>query len=146
MPAVDYKPELADTARELCERGATVRDLAEFFGVSERTIYRWQISHPAFGQALKLGRFDADERVERSLYHKATGYSFESEKVFQYEGQIMRTPTLEHVPPDTTAAIFWLKNRRPDDWRDKTEVEHSGSVSLIEKLNAAKERLKSSGE
>jgi hypothetical protein len=119
-----YKPEYAVQAQKLCLLGATDVELADFFGVSDRTIYRWQIEFPEFCQALKSGKEAADERVERSLYHKATGYTFDSEKVFQFQGQIVRAPVREHVPPDTTAAIFWLKNRRKEQWRDRHEIEH----------------------
>lgn len=121
----DYKPEYAEQAEKLCKLGATDIDLADFFEVSDRTIYRWQAKHPEFCQALKAGKQSADERVERSLYHKAVGYTFDSEKVFQFQGEIVRAATREHVPPDTTAMIFWLKNRRPEAWRDKHEVEHT---------------------
>lgn len=120
-----YKPEYAEQARKLCELGATDIEIADFFEVSDRTVYRWQLKYPEFCQALKAGKDSADERVERSLYHRATGYTFESEKVFQYQGDIVRAGTREHVPPDTTAMIFWLKNRRPEAWRDKTEVQHN---------------------
>lgn len=116
-----FKPEYAEQATKLCELGATDADLASFFKVSDRTIYRWQNQYPEFCQALKVGKAQADDRVERSLYHKAVGYTFDSEKVFQFQGAIVRAETKEHVPPDTTAAIFWLKNRRPEQWRDKTE-------------------------
>lgn len=116
-----YKPEYAEQARKLCELGATDIEIADFFEISDRTVYRWQLKYPEFCQALKAGKDAADERVERSLYHKATGYSFESEKIFQHQGEIIRAKTREHVPPDTTSMIFWLKNRRPEQWRDKTE-------------------------
>lgn len=124
----DYKAEFADRAEKLCRLGATVTDLADFFEVSDRTIYRWQVQHEAFCQALKVGKAEADERVASSLYHKAIGYTFDSEKVFQHQGEIVRAPTKEHVPPDTTAAIFWLKNRRPDEWRDKRDIEATGDL------------------
>jgi len=123
----DYKAEYAEQARKLCQLGATDKELADFFEVSDRTIYRWQIKHDEFCQALKAGKDSADERVERSLYHKATGYTFESEKVFQHQGEIVRAAVTEHVPPDTTAMIFWLKNRRPDVWRDRREQEITGA-------------------
>lgn len=122
-----YKPECAKQAEKLCKLGATDIELADFFEVSDRTIYRWQTQFPAFCQALKLGKEPTDERVERSLYHKAVGYSFDSEKVFQFQGEIVRTKTREHVPPDTTAAIFWLKNRKPEEWRDVSRQEHTGA-------------------
>ncbi len=121
-----YRPEFAKDAEKLCALGATDIDLADFFGVSDRTIYRWAAEHTAFCQALKAGKAVADERVERSLYHKAVGYTFDSEKVFQHQGEIVRTKTREHVAPDTTAAIFWLKNRKSAEWRDVSRTEHTG--------------------
>jgi hypothetical protein len=118
-----FKPEFIEQARKLCELGATDEEVAAFFDVSTRTIYRWQSANEGFCQSLKAGKVAADERVERSLYHRAVGYTFDSEKVFQFQGQIVRTPTKEHVPPDTTAAIFWLKNRKPSEWRDVRTLE-----------------------
>lgn len=125
-----YKPECAEQAEKLCKLGATDVELADFFKVSINTIANWQRQHPEFLGALKAGKEEADNRVERSLFHRANGYTFESEKVFQFQGEIVRAETREHVPPDTTACIFWLKNRRPDLWRDKQDHEHSGSVKL----------------
>lgn len=122
----NFKPAYVDQARKLCALGATDREVAEFFGVTERTVNNWKLSHPRFFQALKQGKDEADERVVQSLYRKAIGYTFDSEKVFQHEGGIIRAPIVEHVPPSDTAAIFWLKNRQPYEWRDKREVEHSG--------------------
>lgn len=103
----------------------TDEELARFFDVHVATIYRWQATFPEFCEALKVGKAAPDDRVERSLYHKAVGYTFESEKIFNYQGEIVRAKCVEHVPPDTTAAIFWLKNRRKDDWRDRHE--HTGA-------------------
>lgn len=116
-----FKPEFVEQAKKLCELGATDVEMADFFNVAVSTFYLWKNKQPEFSEALKAGKSAADERVERSLYHKAVGYTFESEKVFQHQGQIIRAPIREHVPPDTTAMIFWLKNRRADDWREKTE-------------------------
>lgn len=116
-----FKPEYVDQARKLCKLGATDVELADFFGVSVTTIKNWQSEHDEFLSALKAGKEQADDRVERSLYHRATGYTYDSEKVFQFQGEVIRAPIREHVPPDTTAAIFWLKNRRKAEWRDRTE-------------------------
>jgi hypothetical protein len=117
-----YRKEFCKQAEKLCELGATDRELAEFFGVTERTVYRWQIEHEEFCQSLKAGKDSADERVERSLYRRAVGYSFDSVKIMQDKGNELIVPFVEHVPPDVTACIFWLKNRRSKDWRDKREV------------------------
>jgi hypothetical protein len=121
-----YDPAFAEQAQKLCELGATDADIAAFFKVSTVTVWRWQNEHAEFCNALKVGKAQADDRVERSLYHRANGYTFDAVKIFQFQGRIIEAPYKEHVPPDTTAMIFWLKNRRPDLWRDKHDVEHTG--------------------
>lgn len=122
-----YKPEFAQQAEKLCKLGATDADIASFFEVDVRTIYNWKIDYEDFFQALKRGKEEADELVERSLFKRATGYSHDAVKILQHEGQPVVIPYVEHYPPDTTAAIFWLKNRRPDAWRDKTSQELTGA-------------------
>lgn len=129
MPAgrpSEYRPEYAQQAEKLCRLGATDSDLADFFGVTTRTITRWKSSREDFCLALKAGKEPADDRVERSLYARATGYTFDSVKIFNSNGEPLVVPFQEHVPPDTTACIFWLKNRRPDLWRDKVATELTG--------------------
>ncbi len=123
-----FKPEYVAQVRKLCEFGATDVEIADFFGISDRTVYRWQIEYPEFCQALKAGKEAVDDRIERSLLHRASGYSHEAVKIFMPAGASdpVYAPYREHFPPDTTAAIFWLKNRRPDVWRDKTINEHTG--------------------
>jgi hypothetical protein len=116
-----YQAGFAAQAEKICKLGATNAELADFFEVSIRTIERWCVEHDEFSRAVKEGKEPADDRVERSLFQRAVGYSFDSEKVFQFQGEVIRAPVREHVPPDTTAAIFWLKNRRRDQWRDRTE-------------------------
>lgn len=123
-----YVPAYADTAEKLSRLGATDMEIAEFFEVDVRTIYRWKVMYPDFCQALKAGKDAADDRVERSLYQRALGYSHPAVKLFQFEGSVVEAPYTEHYPPDTTAAIFWLKNRRRADWRDVHQVEGSGGA------------------
>lgn len=127
----DYREKFCEEARTLCENGATDVEVADALEISVATLYRWKNRHPQFCEALKNGKAVADERVERSLYHKALGYTFDAVKIFQYEGQPVVVPYREHVPPDTTAAIFWLKNRRPEQWRDKTEVHFRHTVERM---------------
>ena len=127
-----YTQEFAVQAGKLCAFGATDADLADFFDVSVRTIPRWAAEYPEFCQALKAGKSAADDRVERSLYQRALGYSHEAVKIFMPAGSrepVYATYT-EHYPPDTTACIFWLKNRRPEEWREKLDHEHGGNVGL----------------
>lgn len=128
-----YKPEYAAQAEKLCKLGATDVDLADFFKVSINTITNWKATKADFLGALKAGKEEADDRVERSLFHRATGYTFDAVKIFMPAGA--RKPVYaayrEHVPPDTTAMIFWLKNRRSEQWRDKSEVHHKHSVDSM---------------
>lgn len=122
-----YKASFAEQASKLCSLGATNEDLADFFSVSIRTIIRWTTEHEDFCHAVKEAKEIADQRVERSLYQRAVGYTYDSEKVFNGKDGIVRTDTREHVPPDVTAQIFWLKNRRRDQWRDKHDHELTGA-------------------
>lgn len=125
----DYKAEFAKQAEKLCQLGATDQELADFFEVDARTIYRWKHDHDDFCQALKAGKEVADERVERSLYQRAIGYEQDEVKIFMPGGasEPVYAPFRAKIAPDVTAAIFWLKNRRKDEWRDKQEVDHTSS-------------------
>lgn len=123
-----FKPEFVEQAAKLCKLGATDIEVADFFEINVATLNRWKNENQAFCESLKAGKAPADERVERSLFARATGYSFDAVKIFNHQGVIVEAPYREHVAPDTTACIFWLKNRKPAEWRDKQDVEHSGSV------------------
>jgi len=129
-----YKAEFAKQAAKLCHLGATDADLADFFGVTTRTIMNWSAQYPGFFHALKSSKAAADNRVVRSLYQRAIGYEYDAVKIFQYEGSPVVVPYREKVAPDTVACIFWLKNRCKDEWRDKQEVEHNGSAAFLAML------------
>src|SRR5277367_6916894 len=81
-----YDPVVAHQAKKLCELGATDIELADFFNVSVRTIYRWSIEFPEFCHALRAGKEAPDDRVERSLYHRAVGLSHDAAKIFMPAG------------------------------------------------------------
>lgn len=123
-----YKPEYAEQARKICALGAIDADLADFFKVNRDTVNQWRLTFPEFAEALKLGKEVADERVKRSLYHKAVGYSHDAVKILIVNGKVRKIPYIEQFAPDTTACIFWLKNRDPANWRDRTEVANTFDV------------------
>lgn len=136
-----FKPVFVEQARKLGELGATDREIGEFFDVDERTINRWKIEQPEFCQSLKVGKDIADDRVEQALYRRALGYSHDAVKIaVNAQGEITQVPFIEHHAPDTTAAIFWLKNRRKENWRDKHEFEHAASGDLAELIRAGRQR------
>ncbi len=112
-----YNTDLLPRVEAICKLGATEAELGAALGVHRRTIIEWAQKYPEFEKAMRAGKDSADNRVERSLYNRAVGYTFESEKIFcTKEGDVVRAPIMEHVPPDVTAQCFWLKNRKPRDW------------------------------
>ncbi len=122
-----FKPEFIAQAEKLCKLGATDMELADFFEVEVRTLYRWKAENAEFCQALKSGKDEADDRVERSLYARANGYEHDEVDIRVVGGEIVQTPIRKYYPPDTTAAIFWLKNRRAAEWREVKAVELTGA-------------------
>lgn len=120
-----YRVEMIEQAKALAKEGATDFEVAKAFKVNVESIYEWKNRYPEFSKALKVGKRQADKRVERSLYERATGYSFEAVKIFLHEGKEVIVKYIEHVPPDATSMIFWLKNRRKDKWRDFRATEIS---------------------
>jgi hypothetical protein len=137
-----FKPEYIEQANKLCKLGATDSELADFFGVDIRTIHRWKNESDKFCHSLRIGKMEADARVERSLFSRALGYEHPEVDIRVVDKEIIQTPIIKYYPPDTTAAIFWLKNRKPTEWRDKQDVEHTGPnggpVEMNWKINFVK--------
>lgn len=125
-----YKTEYDELAYNYALLGVTDKQLAEFFDVSEVTINEWKKVHPSFLKSLRDGKSTADAQVARSLFKRALGFSVSEEKQENGTNGSKTTTTIKEVAPDTTAAIFWLKNRQPEIWRDKKEVSFdNGSVT-----------------
>jgi hypothetical protein len=125
-----FKPEFTAQAEKLCKLGATDIEIADFFEIEVRTLYRWKADNDEFCQALKAGKTEADDRVERSLFARANGYEHDEVDIRVILNEVVQTPVRKFYPPDTTAAIFWLKNRRPEQWRETKAIEHSGAVRI----------------
>ena len=136
-----YKPEYALQAEKLCGMfGATDLDLAKYFGVAERTIYNWKHDHDDFLHALKSKKL-ADERVERALYERATGYSHPEDKIFNNNGEELIIETMKHYPPDTGAAIAWLANRDPERWKKDPNGSGSAGDALADSISKLIDKL-----
>ena len=107
-----YSPKVLETAERMAKSGATLEEIARAVGTTRKNLYRWASRFDEFRHTLKTAGVEADERVQHSLYQRAVGYEVKTEKIFKDgDGSIIRVETTEHVPPDVTAQIFWLKNR-----------------------------------
>lgn len=105
------------------EKGYTDKEIAKELGVTEQTLNNYKKDYPEFFESLKRGKAIADGKVELSLFQRAMGYSHPDVNVSNYQGGVTITPIIKHYPPDPTSMIFWLKNRQPQRWRDKQEIE-----------------------
>ena len=136
-----YKPEFAEQAKKICETfGAIDEEVASFLGVSVATLYNWKLKYPEFLEALKVGKQPSNERVTDSLYRLATGFTYPDTDIRVINGKIVKTTVMRYQPPNVTAVIFHKKNREPDLWRDKQELEVDLRGNLAENLAKARRR------
>ena len=118
-----YRDDMPKRVEAAAEDHAPMTDeqIAELFGVDEKTVITWRKTYPEFLQSVKKAKAISDDKVEHSLFERATGYSVLDVHISTYEGEVIKTPIIKHYPPDPTSMIFWLKNRRPDEWRDQKQ-------------------------
>ena len=137
----EYKDDYPRMAEVACrEGGFTNPKLGKLFGVSAATIHTWGKLYPEFLDAIKRGKDDWDTlKVEKTLLKRAMGFSYtettqEPAKLGSKEMTVTKK-VKKLVVPDTTAQIFWLKNRQPARWRDTKNIEHSGEVGLKQRTD-----------
>ncbi|KFN01521.1 hypothetical protein D0U04_07815 [Bacillus clarus] len=126
--------------------GLIDEQIAYNMGVTRVTLHNWRKKHPIMDQAVRRGKEVVDREVENALLKRATGYTYEEvtverEKNGDDEYQSVETKRVKRqVPPDSTAIIFWLKNRKPDAWRDRREIDHSGEMkqTVVQKADLSK--------
>lgn len=117
-----YKQIFNTQAEKLCKLGSTDKELADFFEVNEDTIHEWKKVYPSFSESIRKGKILADANVADALYHRAIGYVHPDVDIKVIKNKIVTTKLTKHYPPDTAAAIIWLKNRKKETWRDKQEI------------------------
>lgn len=115
--------------------GLTDEQIAKNIGISTSTLYEWKKKYSEFSEALKRGKEVIDRQVENALLKRALGYEYEEikqiiEKDENGKDRKRIEKTIKHVIPDVTAQIFWLKNRKPHEWRDRHDIEHIGSLEV----------------
>lgn len=126
---LEKTPGLAERICELARQGKTDKQIAELIGVTDRTLLNWKTDDVVFASYLKENKELADDLVELSTFKNARGYNYK-EKTITDKGEIEME---KHQPPNATAQIFWLKNRRPEVWKDRVEVatEAVGIVQVV---------------
>lgn len=143
MPEIyhpDHHPLVAKLGMMM---GLTLGELASEIGVAKRTLHKWKKEHLEFAEALRHGKASADGRVADSLYRRALGFEAEETHVEADERGAPRRirKVKKTVPPDVTACIFWLKNRRPDLWRDTYTMDGALNVAVNDALQKALDNL-----
>lgn len=115
--------------------GLTDEQIAKNLGISKDTFYKYKKEHIDFSDSLKRGKEVIDIEVENALLKRALGYRYDEvtkelckDKETGEDVLIITKVVTKEVQPDTTAQIFWLKNRKPEIWRDRKELEHSGAL------------------
>jgi hypothetical protein len=135
-----FNEKLSEQIVQLVEKGLTDKQICAIIEVPQSTLSLWKSTKPDFMKTLKIAKNAADQLVEVSLYKRAQGVSLPEEKVVWNKdlGKHEVVTVTKHYPPDTTAAIFWLKNRQPDQWRDVQRHEVVSRPMVVEKLDGSK--------
>ena len=157
MRPIDVQEYLDDTGlsyiRGLAREGLTRREIAKKLNISYSTLNRWIKQYPDFKQAMRVGRDQSDSKVEESLYKRACGFQtveivedYKTDPATGDQVLVGSKKIIKDIPPDTTAQIYWLKNRQRDKWKDKWEIQVTGAEEeqskLTELLEQRKERRK----
>ena len=145
-------PKGLDILRGLARRGLSDEDIAKSIGINKATLYRWKAKSAVISDTLKEGKLVADLAVESALFKKATGFTVTDTKTTSFldkeSGELVEGKsevTTKHILPDTLAIMFWLKNRRPDLWKDKvTEQGDTTETQLNTYLTKLSDALKTS--
>lgn len=111
--------------------GLTDEQIAKNMGIATSTFYEWKKKEKEFSETLKKGKEVVDFEVENALLKRALGYEYEEEI---YENGILTKKVKKQVAPDTTAQIFWLKNRQTKKWRDKVEIADNDAIKKLDEL------------
>lgn len=116
--------------------GLSDEQIAHNIGINKGTIYQWKKKYKAIDEVLKKGKEVVDRQVENALLKRALGYDYEEEtKMIAESGKKSIKVVKKHIPPDTTAIIFWLKNRKREQWRDVNKIEIDKPVQVEQSTN-----------
>jgi len=131
-----YHERFDEEVFKLCLLGATDEEIASFFNISTTCLTNWKKKYPKFMASIRAGKTEADTEVAKSLYESATGFKITKEiavKVKKGKGieELEKITVEEQMPPDYRSISFWLRNRQPEKFREKVDVELAGEVEII---------------
>lgn len=132
MPAgrpTKYTPAMGEKARKLALLGMTDVEVADMLGINPDTLYEWDKKYPEFAETRARGKADADAEMAASLWQRGIGYTHDDVHVTAFNGEVTLTPVQKHYPPDFQSISLWLRNRRPDLWKEKVDIALSGGLT-----------------
>lgn len=122
--------------------GLTDDQIAGNIGISRSTLAEWKKKYSDISDALKKGKKIVDTEVENALLKRALGYDYtETSKKYKNGKLVEEKVITKHVAGDVTAQIFWLKNRKPGEWRDKIQYDNEAEVSRVDDLIKAIDKV-----
>ena len=141
-----YHDGIPDLAFKFSLLGAKDEELCEYLDISLDTYHKWKEKHKKFSEAIKDGKGLCDANVALSLYRKACGYEREEEElkivsIGNGQSEVQRHKILKWYPPDTTAASFWLRNRRSAVFKDRHEITGADGESISITIEAVGQRI-----
>jgi len=152
MAKPKYDENFPLLAEDYARQGMIDKEIAKKLGISEASYYNYQKEHLEFLEAIKRGKRPVDVEVENALLKRAKGFEYEEVHVeYKPKGkegeEEKKSPTLikkikKFVVPDTAACAFWLKNRRPDLWKDRQQMEMSGEIKAVLSIKEFKKSMK----
>jgi hypothetical protein len=126
-PATPYHPSFVDRVRSAADVGYTVTEVARLLNAHTDDINLWTMVYPEFAAAMRANGQARNDRVENAYYQRCVGYEHESEQIVHAgDGEIVRVPIMRHVPADSAAALKWLENHKPEEYRNRVAMEHTG--------------------
>lgn len=140
-----YHPSILPAVRNAANSGMTLREIAEFVGISYPTLATWQSKHPEFAEAIRLGKDAPNERVRAALYQSALGYYVTIKKgAINKQGELVEWEETQYIKPEMTAQVFYLKNRLPNEFNDRNGNSDNSltDMSDAELAKAVREKAK----
>lgn len=133
-PKIEFDERLLIIVKNLAAEGKTMAEIAHILGIGPYTFLKYRNKIEDLEAAVQEGKGFADDLVEQALFARACGYWATEIKVFQHKGKILKEQVRVWHPPEVGALKLWLMNRKPEDWRERQDVNLNVTKSLHAQL------------